>query len=238
MNGSYFFMRTLNCNYIYVLIMEVKMKIRKNYGLFAVLCLLTVVALASCSKKQPAEKPAIKVNDVEISVSEFNKRFSQMKNSDDTVENRKLFLENYLNRKVLLLEAQRLGIDKEESFLDAVEKFWEQSLLKIVVDRKLKEISQNIKVSKQEVQQAAQKWLSENPTTTKSKKDIIQLIMKQRVREKQTLALNSWISDLRNQANIELDNELLGINAVKEEVVEDAAPEKDVQTEAKTQEKA
>ena len=191
-----------------------------------ILILFTAFTITSCSKKIPAEKPVLKINDYSVSLEEFDKRFSELKNIDNKPETKKAFLDNFINRKVLLLEAQRLEIDKEPAFLDAVEKFWEQSLLKLIVDRKLKEIAQSIKVSKSEVEAAANKWLAENPSTTKPKEEIIKLIMKQRVREKQTLALNSWIADLRAAAQITIDNDLLGLDNMSAEENEAAEPVK------------
>ncbi len=103
--------------------------------------------LVSCSQKPTEEKPAIQVNEYAVSAEEFNERFREMCPDNMTPGDKAVFLENFLDQKVLLYEAQRLGIDKEPEFLDAIERFWEQSLVKIVVDRKYTEIAQTVNVS-------------------------------------------------------------------------------------------
>ena len=55
----------------------------------------------------------------------------------DTAESRQNFLSALIDRKLLLQYAQKEGFDKETSFLQTIERFWEQSLLKIVLDKKM-----------------------------------------------------------------------------------------------------
>ncbi len=44
-----------------------------------------------------------------------------------------------LTRRILVQEAQRIGIDKEESFRRSLKAYYEQSLVKVLTDRKLSE---------------------------------------------------------------------------------------------------
>lgn len=45
-----------------------------------------------------------------------------------------------LTRRVLVQEAQRVGIDKEESFRRSLKEYYEQSLVKVLTDRQLSEM--------------------------------------------------------------------------------------------------
>lgn len=47
-------------------------------------------------------------------------------------------------RQLLLDEAQRLGIDKENEFRDAIKDYYEQSLIKVLTDRKLQSLTINV----------------------------------------------------------------------------------------------
>jgi hypothetical protein len=53
-------------------------------------------------------------------------------------------VESIVTRQVLIQEAQRLGIDKEENFRNALKLYYEQSLVKILSDRKLASIQVDI----------------------------------------------------------------------------------------------
>ncbi len=54
-----------------------------------------------------------------------------------------------LNRQILVQEAQRIGIDKEESFRKSLKEYYEQSLVRVLMDRKLAETS--VTVSEEDI---------------------------------------------------------------------------------------
>lgn len=49
-----------------------------------------------------------------------------------------------LTRQILVQEAQRIGIDKEDSFRKSLKEYYEQSLVKVLTDRKLVEMKVSI----------------------------------------------------------------------------------------------
>lgn len=56
-----------------------------------------------------------------------------------------------VTKQVLLDEAQRLGIDREVAFRKSLKDYYEQSLIRVLTDRKLKSIS--VSVSEQDIEQ-------------------------------------------------------------------------------------
>jgi hypothetical protein len=76
------------------------------------------------------KKPAIIINDKVITLDEF----AGMKPSHD--EHRAEFINSLIARELLIQEAQRTGIDKEENFRRSLQGFYEQSLVKVLMDRK------------------------------------------------------------------------------------------------------
>ncbi|MCK4463419.1 MAG: hypothetical protein KAU58_03810 [Candidatus Omnitrophica bacterium] len=175
--------------------------------------LLTALCFSSfgCAKKPPSEKVAVKINDYSLSVGEFNELFSESKVSEDTPKMRGLFVENLISRKLLLQEAQKEGLDKEKDFLKAIEKFWEQSLLTIIVDKKIKESSGDLTVSEQEIQDYYNNWIKLNPDEAKPLDEMRNAMRMLILRRKQALVLNSWIGTLRKDANIKVDKKAVGI---------------------------
>jgi hypothetical protein len=185
----------------------------KNKPYIWCILLITAVCLpaSSCAKRPATDKTAVKVNDYSITAAEFNELFSEAKDQADTPEARKRFLDNLIMRKLLLQEAQGEGLDKQKDFLKAIENFWEQSLLKIVVDKKIQEVSRNITVTDKELEDYYNKWVQEHPGATKTFDEIRRSIKLPLLRKKQTMAVNTWVEDLKKKASIAIDKKAIGI---------------------------
>ena len=117
----------------------------KNIFIISVIFLLFI---CGCAKK---EKEVIKINDIEITREEFEAAFKSSSLADEGEAKRKEFLDIFISRKLMLVEAQRLGLDKDPKFLQNVQLFWEQSLLKLVLEKKMNELSLVINVDNKEV---------------------------------------------------------------------------------------
>ena len=131
--------------------------------------------------------------------------------SEDTPQVREAFLEKLINRKLILQEAQKKGLDKKEDFLKSIENFWEQSLLAIVIDKKVKEISGSTTVSKREIQVYYNNWIKDNPDEQQTLDEMRDTIEWQLLTNKQRAALNSWIETLKDNADIEVDKKAIRI---------------------------
>ena len=98
-----------------------------------------------CGVNQCQSKKAVvlaKVNNYEITRVEFEEEFRRSRfGLADTLESRRQFLNNLINQKLILQEAQKEGLDKDPGFLKLIERFWEQSLLKITLDKKSREFT-------------------------------------------------------------------------------------------------
>jgi len=89
------------------------------------------------------KNPAIVINERVITTEEL----AGMKQAHD--ETRPDFIESIITKELMIQEAQRSGIDREEQFRKSIKNFYEQSLVKTLMDRKL--ASLNISVSDDEV---------------------------------------------------------------------------------------
>lgn len=78
-------------------------------------------------------KPFLSVNDRIISEAEFE---SVLKRKPSYMT-REQFIESVIDKQLLIQEAIRMKIHQEENFRSSVENFYEQSLIKILLDRKL-----------------------------------------------------------------------------------------------------
>lgn len=157
------------------------------------------------------DKAALKIGDIEIAAEEFDRAYKASGITYTGEDSRKQFLDRFISRKLILMEAEKLGLDKDPEFLESVQLFWEQSLLKLVLAQKSKKISGKVRVSDSEV---AVYYENRRETSFVDKElsevhsQIKWIIQKQ----KQGQALQEWISSLEGEVNIERDYKLLGIN--------------------------
>lgn len=146
--------------------------------------MMAFIFLAGCGQKHGAYENkdiVVTVNDYSISRDEFNDEFKASSyGGTDTPASRQDFLNTLIDRKLILQYAQRTGLDKEESFLKTIERFWEHSLLKVALDRKAREIGSKI---------TATDWAAKR--TEEAKK------------------MSDWMNGLRQEAHITIQNSVL-----------------------------
>ena len=121
--------------------------------------------LLGCGASEPKKAVLAKVNNYEITAEEFNQEFKDSNYAAvDTPQSRKEFLNVLISRKLILQDAQARGLDKDKAFLKAIEKFWEQSLLKIYLDQKDREIADKAAkegLSKERQTELSNEWITQ-----------------------------------------------------------------------------
>lgn len=170
--------------------------------------LFLIVLILGCG--QPKEKSVFaRINNYEITREEFQEEFAQSSYSgtEDLTEKEE-FLNQLIRRKLILQDAQRRGLDKKPEFLKMIEKFWEQSLLKLALEKKAAEISGSVLVSDKEIKEAYQKMAQEGKTV-KSYSQMYQQLKWELTRFKESEEMDAWIAELQRQANIKINTELL-----------------------------
>ena len=184
-------------------------------------CLLVLVGTlflqCSCSKRDRKDETVVKINAYTLTTGEFEELFHEYEMNEDTPENRANFLTNLITRKLLLEEAQRRGLDTQKDFLRSIENFWEQSLLRLVVDLKVREITKNITVTESEIEADYQKWLKGNPQTSKPLQEIRNLIEWRIRKAKEAQAMEEWNSNLIQKSDVKVDKKAIGIEVVQGE---------------------
>ena len=68
-----------------------------------------------------------------------------------TKEGRQEYIDSLVDKELLLQEAQHQGLDREKDFMKSIESYWEQTLLKLLLERKSKEISGLVHVYDNEI---------------------------------------------------------------------------------------
>ncbi|MDD5568536.1 MAG: hypothetical protein PHY88_04965 [Candidatus Omnitrophica bacterium] len=165
--------------------------------------LLCGLFILGCAGK-PQGKILAKVGNYEITEKEFEEEFrASIYGRNDTPESRREFLNILIDRKLILLDAQKKGLDKTRNFLKMVERFWEQSLLKLALDRKNNEIAGLVFVSDKEVKEAYEAMLKE-AKADKPYEKMYQQIKWQLIRQKEYQAMSDWLADLHKNTGIKM----------------------------------
>jgi hypothetical protein len=175
--------------------------------IFILFAVLGVSLSGGCVKK---EKPAVCIGPVEITAGEFEAAYQQAWGSSATKPGRKEFLDMLVNRKLILMEAEELGMDKDPQFLENLQIFWEQSLMKLVLARKLNELSVVCVVSDKEINDYYERH-KESDFPGKELAEARDQIKTLLYRIKQQLELQRWVTGLKKRSKVTFDLELLQI---------------------------
>lgn len=171
--------------------------------------LFSAFSVAGCGRPAPKEHVLARVNNYEITREEFEREFIRSPYAkNDTPQSREKFLERLVNVKLILQDAQAQGLDKDPDFLRMVERFWEQSLLKLTVDKKAKEIARAVSVSDRAVEEIYQKLSKEGKIDKPYDKVYPQIKWEVRRLEEARL-MEKWFADLNRNADITINKELL-----------------------------
>jgi hypothetical protein len=103
------------------------------YILAIVLLLSAVIGFELVPNRVPEGKAALRVNRRIITLDEFNQLYSSF---PLYAKNRGDFTNSLITRELLVQEARNEGIDKDERFRRSIENYYEQSLIKLLMDRK------------------------------------------------------------------------------------------------------
>ena len=161
----------------------------------------------SCS---PNKKSAITIGNIKITADEFESSFARsIFGKSPSLDNRQKFLRVFIDRKLILGEAQNSRYDRDPEFLEGVQSFWEQSLLKLTLNKKIKELSSEVNVGDQEVVEYYK--ANKQDFSDKDLAEVYGQIKLQLFKKKQRLALDEWVNSLKKKNKIEIDHKLLGL---------------------------
>ncbi len=198
----------VECNYGGPLIM-------KNFTI-CLLFLITALIFFSCGKDQGEKGTVIaKINDYSLLQDDFKSQLSFALEVDVefrlTRETKKEFLEEIIRKELMIQEAKRMNLDRKEKFMQAIERYWEATLIRDLMELKGGEISTKVVVSEEEIIDAYKKKYqqSENAPELEKVRDSILENLKD---NKKTMMLKKWITGLREKSDIQINDDVLYSN--------------------------
>jgi len=184
----------------------------KNRMFYLLLFLLSIL-LFSCSQGKPEDTVILaRINDFNLTLNEYQTKLAAELEMDRdfklTKEARNEFLEGIIRKELLIQEAARMNLDKEERFVRAIERYWEATLIRDLMEMKGGEISQKILISQEEIE-ARYDEMKRREAGIPPLAELEGAITKDLKDRKKTRLLREWIDELRQKAKIEINRELL-----------------------------
>ena len=183
---------------------------------FFIFCFLGGGALSFCGCEKlgggSGGKTVVRINDLQATAEDLQQERSSTRGSLDAAGaaagQEPEWLTRFIERELLVQEAQRLGLDREQVFMRSIERFWKEALVKQLVDRKAREISSQVHIYEPEIE-AYYRQLEEEakggpmPPMAEMREGIQKLLRQ----HKETEAMERWLEDLRTTARIEVDQQ-------------------------------
>ena len=169
--------------------------------------------LSGCARDQDENVTVLaEINDYQLTLKDFETQLaSNLEFERDfklTQKAKKQFLDNLIEKELLLQEAMKLNLDRNKKFIAAIERYWEATLIKNLMELKGKEITESTYVSQKEIE-ARYDEMKRSQGNLPSIEEIRKEIVKKIKEEKKSRELVQWVQDLKQNAKIEIDQKLL-----------------------------
>ncbi|MFH1138198.1 MAG: hypothetical protein V1816_19165 [Pseudomonadota bacterium] len=174
---------------------------------------LLMLFLVSCRENNEKTTVLARVNDFEITEERFKARLANLCYLQGigslSLEDRNCFLQQEIERHLLIDEAMRRGLDREEPFRASIQNFWEQTLITNLLRVKNDEFKKKVIVTQEEVKRRFDDLNAEKGRRLSFEEEKA-AIEKTLLREKQEQELYNWIENLRDNSKIEMYEAAVG----------------------------
>jgi hypothetical protein len=103
------------------------------YIIIILLCTSAIIGYKLIDSRDIPGEAAIAINDRTITGTEFERLYSQQQHGQSKTD----FINSLITKELLIQESRKLGIDKDETFRKSIQNFYEQSLIKLLIDWKI-----------------------------------------------------------------------------------------------------
>lgn len=182
-------------------------------GLYLATAFLLIGACSPAPDSNGSDQTLATINDYRLSLAAFERELaSELELEKDyklTNDAKREFLETLISKELLIQEAVRLKLDREDAFIKSIEQYWESTLIRDLVSLKSREISATIVVTQEEVAEHYRSLLQGSPEIGPLTDEMQEQLRQELKASKKTKRLSQWVDQLRNQATIEIDEALL-----------------------------
>lgn len=172
--------------------------------------LFLTVFFAGCADEKPPRNSRViaEINGFILTRNEFESKLARElaynRQYKATDEAKTEFLESLIKKEVLIQEAVRQGMDKETLFTEAIERYWEATLIKNLMESRMRVLRETVIVSENEIKKRYQSLKMQNPALPPLV-EIESDISAQVKEEKLTAAVEHWVTGLKQSADIKIN---------------------------------
>ena len=131
----------------------------KKYIFFLLVSFLPLSLFYCTQETQEKAEILARINQYNLTLEEFQNKMAAELNLDTdfklTREAKKEFLEGLIEKELLIQEAKKLELDRKEKFIRTIERYWESTLIRDLIEIKGKQISKRILISEEEIEAAS-----------------------------------------------------------------------------------
>jgi len=183
-----------------------------------IIALLFCVGLMSgCAQKEKASKAIATVNGEPIYMDSLKRELSIMVKRDPSIEINPKTLQKatdmLIEKKIIIQEAMKKKMAEEKKFVDTMEAFWEQTLIRDFIEYKTAERERYVFVTDQEVREYYNNLLAQNAELPPF--DEVAAELRWRLEQlKKAKAFEDWLEAQKKTSRISVDeNAVLQLKA-------------------------
>lgn len=172
-----------------------------------------ILCLISCSQGKSGQDLILaEINDYALTLNEFNAQLKEELEYDKEFkmnhDARKTFLDQIITKELLIQEAKRRQLDREDKFIRAIERYWEATLIRDLMAMEGQAIEKRTVVSQEEIEARYDALLKSDPNQPPLASLQAQ-IAQEILNEKKQRSLEEWISRLKTNAKITFNEKLI-----------------------------
>ncbi len=175
--------------------------------------ILISILLVGCSNEVADKgKVIVTINKEQIGLIKFEKELSlrsrQNPNFKVTAQAIRQQLDSIIDRQLMVQEAMKMGLTNNEDFVRTIQIFWEQTLIRELIEAKGHEWEDRLFVTEQDVNEYYDRISKEAPGLPPLEK-IYDQVKKGILEEKKIKALESWLDEVREKSAIDINEDLI-----------------------------
>jgi len=172
-----------------------------------------ILGLYSCSQDKSGQDLVLaQINDYALTLNEFNTQLKEELEYDKDFklnhDARKRFLDQIITKELLIQEAKRRELDREDKFIRAIERYWEATLIRDLMALEGQAIEKRTVVSQEEIEARYGAMLKSDPNQPPLA-SLQDQIAQEIINERKQRSLEEWIGRLKTQAQISVNERLI-----------------------------
>ena len=111
-------------------------------------CIVLILAIYG-SRGRESQKVLARINNYVMTVEDFKDEIKYSPYAGDETLDIQRLLDLAIRKQVLIQEAQRRRLDREKTFMKTIERYWEQTLIKELLEKETRRIYETVSEDKQ-----------------------------------------------------------------------------------------